>query len=172
MNKCIVFLFSLFVLVSITGCSSDDEQNNNQSKIQGIWKLSAWNVEDGFDMNFDSVVSTNLLNEIDCTQNETLLFDANGIVSSNNTFNPDLEIVLINEATQEYSFSIECDIEGVIGFATLYSVKGNNVLFGENNAILDGNHISILFENSIEIWNNDLTQIVDTKDLTTVYIKQ
>lgn len=170
MNKFIVTVIFACTLVFFTSCSSDDMQNN--SNLVGTWELSAWNVEGGFDLNDDGIVSTNLLNEIDCTQNETLLFEANGVVSLNTTFNPDIEIVLLNDSDNQYSFNVDCDTEGVISLATSYSVNGNSVSIGESMALLDANQISIVFKNSLEIHNEDLTEVIATKDLTLVYSKK
>lgn len=172
MNKFIITIISTCALVFFTSCSSDDMQNQNNSNLQGIWKLAAWNVEDGFDMNNDGVINTNLLNEIDCSQNETLLFEANGVVSLNTTFNPDIEIVLLNDTANDYRFNIECDTEGIISLATSYTVNGSAISIGESNAQFDGNQISMVFENSLEIYNEDSTEVIATKDLTLVYVKK
>ncbi|MEC3908360.1 hypothetical protein VOI54_15120 [Tamlana sp. 2201CG12-4] len=172
MNKLILNLGIALILVCVASCSSDDVQNENDSNIQGVWKLSAWNIVGGFDMNNDGVVHTNLLNEIDCTKNETLLFEPNGIVSLNTTFSPDIEIALLDEETNTYSFDVTCDTEGIISLATSYKVNGNHVEIGEIDALIEGNQISIVFEKSLEIYNSDLTQIIETKDLTLVYVKQ
>jgi hypothetical protein len=171
MNKFIITAISTCALVLFSSCSSDDLQNENNSNIQGVWKLAAWNVEGGFDMNNDGVNNTNLLNEIDCIQNETLLFEANGVVSLNTTFNPDIEIVLLNDATNAYLFNVECETEGVISLATSYTVNGSNVSIGESSAKIDGNQILIVFENSLEIYNEDSTKVVEARDLTLVYYK-
>ena len=170
MNKFIVTVIFACALVFFTSCSSDDMQNN--SNLVGSWNLSAWNIDGGFDINDDGVVSTNLLSEIDCDQNETLLFEGNGVVSLNTTFNPDIEIVLLSDSENEYRFNVECDTEGIISLATAYSVNGSNISLGEINAQLDGNQISIVFKNSLEIYNEALSEVIATKDLTLVYTKK
>jgi hypothetical protein len=170
MNKFIVKVIFACALVFFTSCSSDDMQNN--SNLVGSWNLSAWNIDGGFDINDDGVVSTNLLSEIDCDQNETLLFEGNGVVSLNTTFNPDIEIVLLSDSENEYRFNVECDTEGIISLATAYSVNGSNISLGEINAQLDGNQISIVFKNSLEIYNEALSEVIATKDLTLVYTKK
>ena len=142
MNTFKITLLSVCTLVLFTSCSSDEMQNQNNSNIQGVWKLSAWNIEGGFDMNNDGVINTNLLNEIDCSQNETLLFEPNGVVSLNTTFNPEIEIALLNNTDDEYLFNIKCDTEGIISLATSYAISGSYILIGDSNAQIDGNKIS------------------------------
>ena len=172
MNKLLLNLYIAFVLVSFTSCSKDDMQDSNNSSITGVWKLTAWNVDGGFDFNNDGTVSTNLLNEIDCSRNETLFFDKKGVVSLNTTFNPKIDIALLNELTSEYNFNVTCDTEGVVSLATSYTVNGSMIFIGESEAQFDGNQISLIFEDRIKIYNEDFTQVVDTKDLTLVYNKQ
>lgn len=172
MNKFTITILIACTLVFFTSCSSDSVQIQNELNILGLWELAAWNVEGGFDMNNDGEINTNLLNEIECSQNETLLFEANGVVSLNTTFNPDIEIVVLNNETNEYRFNIECDTEGVISLATSYSVNGSSISLGESNAQFDGNQISIVFKNSLEIYNEDATEVIETKDLTLVYLKK
>jgi len=172
MNKLILNLCIAFILVCFTSCSTDDMQDSNNSSITGVWKLTAWNIEGGFDINNDGTISSNLLNEIDCSRNETLFFDNNGIVSLNTTFNPDIDIALLNETTDEYSFDITCDTEGVISLATEYTVENSVIMIGESEAMIKGNQISLVFEDRIKIYNVDFTEVIETKDLTLVYNKQ
>ena len=172
MNKLILNLCIAFILVCSTSCSTDDMQDSNNSSIIGVWKLTAWNIEGGFDINNDGTVSSNLLNEIECSRNETLFFDNNGIVSLNTTFNPDIGIALLNETTNEFRFDISCDTEGVISLATEYTVKDSVITIGESEAMIEGNQIYLVFEGRIKIYNEDFTEVLEAKDLTLVYDKQ
>ena len=172
MNKILLNLCLALFLVFVTSCTSEDIQESNNSQLLGSWKLNAWNINNGFDMNNDGVVSTNLLNEIDCSYQETLLFEPDNVVSLNTTFNPDLDIVLLNNSNDEYRFNVGCDTEGVVSLATLYTLKDSIISFGNIEAVIDNNKISIVYKNKIEIYNEDLTEVVETKDLTLVYVKQ
>ncbi|WP_298238838.1 hypothetical protein [uncultured Algibacter sp.] len=167
MNK--LFFTLVLSCLFLVSCSGNDI---NDDPLLGVWKLTEWNIADGFDIDNDGFVSTNLLNEINCSYNETLLFEPNNIVSLNTTFNPKLEIAQLNNSTNEYSFNVECDTEGVVSLATFYSKEGNSVIFGESEAVINGNQISIVFKESIEIYNEDFTQVIANKDLTVVYTKQ
>ena len=173
MNKLLLNLCIAFALVCFTSCSTDNDDDLINADIIGVWELTAWNVDGGFDINNDGTVNTNLLNEIDCSHNETLRFDNKGFVSLNTTFNPDIDIALLNETTREYSFNVTCDTEGVISLATAYTRVENTIMFGNSEALLEDNQISITYRDRIEIFNLDITpQVVETKDLTLVYTKQ
>jgi len=171
MNKFLFNLCIIGVLVCFTSCSTEDTEDSEVSAIIGVWELTAWNINGGFDMNNDGVASSNLLNEIDCSSNETLVFDKNGVVSLNTTFNPDLKIALLDETSDAYRFEVTCDTEGVISLATEYSFNNVALTIGENEARIDNNKIFIVFEDRLKIYNEDLTEVLDTKDLTLVYSK-
>lgn len=172
MNKLFLTVITAFVLVLGTSCATEELEDSNNLSIKGVWNLTAWNIDNGFDINNDGIISTNLLNEISCHQNETLLFEANGVVSLNTTFKPNLEIYLLNSRVEQYSFNLECDTEGVVSLATSYTKSGNTIMIGETEASIEINQMSIVFENSIEIYNEDFTEVLETRDLTLVYIKQ
>lgn len=172
MNKLLLNLCIACALVNFTSCSSDDMQDSDNSSITGVWTLTAWNIDEGFDFNNDGTVSTNLLSEIDCSQNETLFFEKNGTVSLNTTFNPDIDIALLNEENNEYNFNVTCDNEGIISLATSYTVNDSIVMIGETEAQFDGNQITLVSEDRIKIYNEDFTEVVETRDLTLVYFKK
>ncbi|WP_132218522.1 hypothetical protein [Mariniflexile fucanivorans] len=161
--KRIILALVLFTLVFVS-CSSDS--------VNGVWVLTEWNVNNGFDINNDGIINTNILNEIECVNNETLVFDSKGVVTSNNTFNPSIDIVLVNGTSNNYVFNVECDEEGVISFATTYTINGNEVLISDRVATVNGNKLSRVFVDAIKIYNEDLTEIIASKDLTLVYTKQ
>ena len=163
------FNFSFILgLVFFTSCTKDDVDNS----IVGTWELTAWNIDEAFDINNDGVSSFNLLSEIDCFSNETLIFEKDNIVSLNTTFNPELSITLLNEEVREYVFDVSCNNDGVISLATSYSVDGNFVLIGESEANIDNGKIYLVFKDRIEIHNEGLSKIIDSKDLTLVYTKK
>ncbi|MFD0989595.1 hypothetical protein ACFQ1R_05770 [Mariniflexile jejuense] len=163
-------IISALVLVALVlvGCSSDADDDT----INGVWVLTEWNIANGFDINNDGIISTNILNEIDCVNNETLVFDTNGVVTSNNTFNPSINIALVNGTSNNYLFNVECDQEGIISFASNFTVNGNMVLINDGVATVNGNTLSRVFTNAIKIYNENFTQVIATKDLTLVYTKQ
>ncbi len=166
MNKLFFLLcFALF----LTGCSEED---SGDISIVGTWKLTAWNVADGFDINDDGIASTNILDEIECTNNETLIFEANGVVASNKTFNPEIAIILQEGTTNNYMFNVTCDKQGVIGFATTYSQNIDTVTFNDKESTIIGNQLFCVIKDALKIYNEDFTEVLATKDLTLVYTKQ
>ncbi|MFG6685518.1 hypothetical protein ACGK9U_02980 [Mariniflexile sp. HNIBRBA6329] len=164
-----ILLILCFTPLLLTSCFRDGDDD---FAIVGVWQLSAMNVEDGFDINNDGTISSNLLNEIDCINNETLVFESNGVVTSNSTFNPHIKIALLDGASDEYIFNVVCDEEGVISFATTYAYNSKVVVINESIATFANNQLSRVFEDAIQIYNEDFTEVVTTKDLTLVYTKQ
>ena len=172
MNKLILTLCLASFLVSFTSCTSDETEDSEVSAILGVWKLTAWNINGAFDMNNDGSANSNLLNEIDCPSNETLVFNNNGVVSLNTTFNPEIEIALLDATSDLYQFDITCDTEGVVSLATEYSINDTLLMIGGNEARIENDQIFIVFEERLKIYNQERTEIIETKDLTLVYSKQ
>ena len=119
----------------------------------------------------NSIKTSNLLKEINCINNETLTFDSKNFVISNQTFNPDIKIGLKMGTIDNYIFNIICDEVGSVGFATTFSVKGNQVFINESEAVLSGNQLLRSFTGAIKIFNEDFTEVIATKDLILVYVK-
>lgn len=166
--KRILFFITILSFLSIA-CSTDD---SDMASVEGVWKLTAYNVADGFDVNSDGIKNINLLNEMECLNNEVLVFESNGSMYSSSTFNPVIQIYRLNEVTNEYGFNVECDIEGVISFATSYSQKGNTITFNNHHASIADNQLYIVFEDAVEIFNADFTKVLAREDLTLVYSKK
>ncbi|MDD7884872.1 hypothetical protein [Flavivirga sp. 57AJ16] len=158
-----------FALLLFTSCSSED---NDDLSVVGTWKLTAWDVVGGFDINNDGTVSTNILDEIECVNNETLIFEPNGVMSSNKTFSLDIDITLLEGTTDEYVFNVMCDQEGVIGFATTYSQNGDTLIFNDKESTIKGDQLFRVLKEAITIYNTGFTEVLATKDLTLVYTKQ
>ncbi|OUS01925.1 hypothetical protein A9Q86_04550 [Flavobacteriales bacterium 33_180_T64] len=150
-------------------CSSDDIDVN--SSIIGSWKLTNYNIGVSVDIDKDDIENLNLLNELNCSNNEILIFESNGTVSSNDTFNPNIDISKSN-LNGDYVFYVEC-AEGVIGFATLYNtLNDDTVEFNDKPSAIIGNTLTRVFENVIEVYNEDFSEIIETKHLTLIYTKQ
>lgn len=164
------FLILFLFILSFQSCFKDQDDTFNNDLI-GTWKLTGYNVEGGFDINADGVADTNLLNEIECPNDETLVFVSNGIVSSDKTYNPLLEIGLVEGTNDRYVFNVECP-DGDIGFSATYTQNNGSVTIQDRMAVLNGNQLARVFENAINIYNEDFTQVIATKTLTMVYTKQ
>jgi hypothetical protein len=164
-------LFVLLLSISITSCSSDDE--NITSSVVGVWELTEWNANFFVDLNNDTLFNGNLLEEIDCANNEILRFEDNGVVTSSDTFNAKIEIFQ-QEVNSEllYNANIECADGGSIGFASSYIETNNTVEFNGSVSELIGNQIIRTFVDAIKIYNEDFTELVETRDLRLIYTKQ
>ena len=161
-------------IVSSALFSCSNEPVDQISSIVGNWKLTEVNIylPNGFDLNNDGVRSTNLLNEIDCANKEVLTFDQNGVMQSNLTFNPDVDIYMLDDAKQQYDITVHCDIEGAIGYATSYIKDGETILYNNRSAIQEGNHLYITFDKVIGVYNADGSQMLSLEDLNLVYTRQ
>ncbi len=167
MNK-LLTVFSLIAFACI-GCSSEDRFDVS---VVGKWELTAWEVEGGFDIDKDGTASINILNEIDCSNNEILAFEASGVIAATMTYNPDLQIALLDGTTDTYEFTISCDNQGIIGLATTYEHEADKVTFNNMQFTLTDNQLSRVIQGGLKIYNEALTEVVATKDLTVVYIRE
>lgn len=161
-------LIVLFAILFLVSCTTEDIDDNNN--VVGTWKLTTWTIDIPVDLNNDNSFSTNILDEINCDNNETLVFDTKSIVSSNDSFNPTIDIALMSD--EKYVFNVECT-SGSIGFATSYTqINNNTVNFNNVEAVIIRNKLSWVYENAIKIYNQDYTEVVETKDLILIYTKQ
>ena len=161
----------VLILTAVFGSSCAKNESEKVS-IVGIWQLTTWTIQVPIDINGDMVKSTNLIDEAVCANNETLVFDDSGTVSSNMTYNPKVTVYVLNGSMDDYIFDIACDTEGTIGLSGSYSQNGSNISLFNTNAVISGNQLTITYANAIDIYNEDLTEVLETKDLTLIYIKR
>ncbi|MEM5564440.1 hypothetical protein WNY78_04975 [Psychroserpens sp. AS72] len=165
-KKISLILTISFVLLS----SCAKEEVVNQSQVIGEWKLTSYSIGTSFDIDKDGTSHLNLLNEIDCVNNEILKFETSSIVSSNETYNPTINITK-SEIDTTYDVNIEC-AEGVISFATGFSqVDVNTFQFNDNVFTISNNLFDIILVDEVEIYNEDFTTIIETRDLVLSYTK-
>lgn len=158
------------LLVFLSSCSIEPVEATFDF-FEGTYRLTEYTVDVPVDLDNDSNYNTNLLEEIDCESNESLVFDIQGFVYSNLTFHPKIEVFLVDALLGEFAVDVECDTEGVIGMASSYRKNGNTIIINERMATIKGNNITMIFENAIKIYNQDKTVVIDTKDLRLVYTK-
>lgn len=167
MNKSLYLLFFSVCFIVCSACSKDDDKN----PIVGNWKLKSWSIEIPINLKTDTSFSTNLLDETNCEVNEILSFDKNGLVTSHNTFNPELKVRLKDGTTDIYLISETC-AEGTIGFAAEYKqITDQSVGFNGVVAVVTGATLTVVYEDAFKVYNEAFTEVVDTKDLTLVYEK-
>jgi hypothetical protein len=148
--KSIVVLFVL----NFFACSSDDSNDkDNEHDIftfEGVWKLTALNVESSFDFNNDGNASRNLYEETPCYIDDFINFRADGtvnIVSALAAIN--VEII----SPTEYIHVYQC-LDGLDRESTW--VKDGNIVTVENgNTDLEG----VILENTLRVILDETFQI-------------
>lgn len=162
----LLFLSVCFIICS--SCSKDGDKN----PVVGNWELIAWTVNIPFDLDNDLDPSLNFLDKTACNVNETLSFDHKGNVTSKDTFNPEITIRL-KEGTSDVYFVEEICAEGSIGLSTSY-VQIDNQKIELNGAIgiVASQKLTLVYADAIKIYNETLTEVIESKDLTLVYLKK
>lgn len=163
-----VSLILVICLVFLSSCAKEEIKIHSQ--VIGEWKLTSYTIGSAFDIDKDGTSHLNLLNEMDCVNNEVLRFETTSVVYSNETYNPTIDISK-SGVDNAYNFNIECS-EGIIGFATSFSqVTSNTFQFNDKTFIISNNSFDIILEDEVEIYNEDFTQIIETRDLVLTYSK-
>ena len=148
-------------------CSDKSEHD-----VIGVWLLTTRTIDLPFDVNQDGVSNTNLIAEIDCNKTETLTFDNNGTVSSGNEFSNPLKYYKEND-TNVHRIISDCNTEGVISFASEFeTIEKSTIKISDRVYELSGNTLTTVFENSVKIYNEDFTEVIETKDLKLIFTKQ
>lgn len=134
--------------------------------------MTTWTVGIPIDLKDTMQFSTNLIDQTSCDVNEILSFDSNGIVTSEDTFSPRITIRLKETAADEYMLEEIC-AEGVIGYATDYSHEASGeVQFNNTVGVVVNNQLTVVYKNAVKVYNETLTEVVESKDLTLVYTKK
>ncbi|RYD90483.1 MAG: hypothetical protein EOP54_23920 [Sphingobacteriales bacterium] len=120
MKKLVLMAFAAVALVS---CSDDDNEN---VALTGTWKLTAFNLDEGVDLNNDGTASTSLITESGCYNNSTVVFGS-GNSATFNIQELDIDYEIITGTQNSYEYSVDC-LAGENETAT-YTVSGNNVAF-------------------------------------------
>ncbi|WP_152487267.1 hypothetical protein [Winogradskyella psychrotolerans] len=167
MKKTALVSLLIVLLGSTMSCSDKSEHD-----VIGIWLLTTRTSDLPFDVNQDGVFNTNLVSEIDCNKTETLTFETNGTVSSGNEFSNPLKYYK-EEATNVYRINSDCNTEGIISFASEFEItEEDTIKISDRVYVLSGNTLTTVYENSVNIYNEDFTEVIETKDLKLIYTKQ
>lgn len=167
----------LFIATLLASCSSDDDNGNNGTSLEGNWKLTAFETENAYDLNNDGTASKSVMDETNCYQNETMNFDADGTGEVTFTSYADIQLTLVAGTTNEYEYTVECISETEVT-PFVYEKDGNEVnliISGAGNvtATLSGNTLTYVFQDGffVDVDDNGTT-ITITEDITFVYTKQ
>lgn len=161
-----VILFICFV--SLSSCKN----KNSAQQFGGLgdWFLSSYSIGEAYDIDKDGVFHLNLLKEISCENKEVLKFEATGVISSTGSYNPRLNMSKI-KAGNAYHFDIECS-KGVIGFATSFvQTSKNQFKFNDREYTITNDSFTQVLTDAVNIYNDSLTDIIETKDLVLIYSK-
>lgn len=139
-----------------------------ENSFTGQWQLVSWSVGLEMDLDKDGNTSLNLIEETRCDNNEFLTLNNKGILKSEKTFNPTLNIF---KTKSGYKFSEKCN-KGSIGFSNGFTIEGNDVKLdvGGKYELLDGNLVRV-FEGAINVFNSDFSEVLETRDLVLTYKK-
>lgn len=160
---------------SLGDCSGEDNNEPDDVEVPGTWKLTAWNVEDATDVNNDGAASTNLLDEIDCYEDETIVFNADNTGVIMNTSYAELSLTIEAGTTDSYIFTQDCIAE-IENTAFTWTQTGNTVVItnpdgSEVNLALSGNEMSYTVPEGFQVLNSDDLSVTVNQDLTFVYTK-
>ncbi|WP_456437607.1 hypothetical protein [Psychroserpens sp.] len=142
--------------------------------IVGTWLLTAWIGEEAIDLNNDGTESVNFLDEMDCYENETYVFNADNTAVNMSTsfasFMFDIEV----GTTDEFDYTIDCEFENENTNLT-WTQSGNLITIddgtGAFEATLNGNQFSLFVPEGFTAFNSDFTSTT-TQDLTFIYTRQ
>ncbi|MBA6151274.1 hypothetical protein [Gelidibacter maritimus] len=163
--RLLLYTFSIIFFLSVS-------KPTDNSPLVGAWELTTWTVGIPMALNDNTQLTTNLLDQTACDVNEILTFDNKAIVISQDSFSPDITIRLKEGTTDVYIVEETC-AEGVIGYATDYSQDANgDVQFNGTVGVLSNNQLTVIYKNAIKIYNEALTEVIESRDLTLIYTKK
>jgi len=166
MKNTIKAFFILCLAIAMIACTKSDK-----SKAVGVWQLTTRTTDIPFDVNNDGVFSTNLVDEIDCNDIETLTFEENGTVFSGNEASVIMKYFKTAD-TNSYGLNIDCNKEGIISFASSYNeIDEDTIQVSGRNYVIDNNTMTTIFKDAVKVYNEDFTEIIETRDLKLVYKK-
>lgn len=159
------------VLDDLEDCTND---NQPAEGIVGTWLLTAWIGEEPIDLNNDGTESINFLDEIDCYENETFVFNADNTAVTMSTSFATFIFDIVVGTTNEYDYTIECEFENENTNFT-WSQAGNIITVDDGTTVtegtLNGNQLSLFVPEGFVAFSSDFT-VTTIQDLTFVYTKQ
>ena len=191
MKKNVFSLFLLVTAVLFTSCDNEPiegfdltQQNtvtpgiSTNNSIVGTWKLTAWNTTNALDINNDGTAGINLLTELNCYDNETLVFNTDNTSVSMSRSYADIELNLVVGTTNSYNYVVNC-VQAIENTNSTWTQAGQNVAITDatsgtaTNFLLstNDNELSFLVPSGFTYTSNDGSLTVN-EDLTFVYTKQ
>jgi len=169
-------VFSLLMITMLfAACSSDDDNGNGNVALEGTWKMTAFKSQNAYDINGNGIISNDIMQQTNCYQNETLVFNANVTGADISTSYAEIDLELVAGSTNEYQYTVSCVNENTTSAFT-WNQSGNTVNISQSGITFSGtqsvNQITFVIPNGfpIEVTQGNGTAIV-TEDLTIVYEK-
>ena len=166
----------LTIAFLLFSCSSDDDNNNNTTaEIPGTWRLTSFLIESAIDLNNDGSASNDLIQETNCYQNETLVFNADGNMAANSTSFLEMEGV-IDATSGDLVITTDC-VPDAFSESGTWTQNGASVTILVDGtpivAVVSGNALTFQIPAGYQIPTNDNGTIVTVLENTTfVYTKQ
>ncbi len=160
---------------SLGDCTGDDNNEPDDAEVVGTWKLTAWNTTEATDINNDGTASINALDEIDCYDNETIVFNADNTGTVMSTTYAELSLTIEAGTTDSYIFTQEC-IDEIENTQITWTQTGNTIMITDEDDVefsftLSGNEMSNTVEEGFQVINSDDSTVTVNQDLTFVYTK-
>lgn len=179
--KKITALLSFLILLTAFTCEDEPLEGDfviddgTSENIVGTWKLTSWIGEEPIDLNNDGTESIDFLDEMNCYNNETLVFNEDNTVVNTSTSFADIEFIIEVGTTNSVEWTVTCIEETEITNGT-WTQNGNIVSiidnFGEIEWTLNGNQLSTFVPSGFIAFNSEDIEVTTIQDLTFIYTKQ
>ena len=110
------------IIDGLGDCSGDGQS----SDLVGTWRLTAWNGTEPIDLNNDGTESINFLDEMDCYENETIVFNVDNSGTAMSTSFAEFDIEIEVGTTDSFDFTVTC-IDEIDNTDLTWSQSGNTV---------------------------------------------
>ncbi|SHH43041.1 hypothetical protein [Winogradskyella jejuensis] len=158
--------FSVCLLLLFTYAVISCQENN---EYLGDWELQSWSFDIEMDLNNDNTSSFNLLEETSCVNQEVLTLKSNNTLGSKKTFSSNLRV---SKEGAVYKVSEKCN-KGSLGFSSAFKKINDTLVLEEGGEyILNRNKLTRTFKGFIKVYNQDFSEVLETKDLVLTYIRK
>ncbi len=171
--------FYLFVgigLFFMMSCTNNDDETNFASDVEGEWQLTRLESINLHDFNNDGEATNNLMLEVNCYLNETIIFNPDNTAISKNTSYTEIIAMLIPGTTNSYNYAAGCiSEESLISFN--WSTDGSNIIIIDNvdadTQVLpvNNNQFSFVSDNALMVKKSDDNSVLIEEDLKFTYTK-
>ena len=144
--------------------------------IPGTWLLTAWNIDGGLDLDNNGTATTNILEEMDCYNNETLVFNVNGTASIISTSFAEIVVEVETGTINSFDYTINCEEDNRTSSGT-WSINQNIVTFSFDDfdeqieMTRTDDELSYFLPEGFSAQSDD-GSIEIMEDMTVVYTKQ